>query len=140
MAKKNCPHCGAAMVEYKHNLSKGQVGPLIKLFEAGGGPVSITDDLHLIIGEYTNFAKLAYWGLARQQGGSERGGVWEITEKGRQFVQGDITLPRTVWVYRGDVQRFEGGNISIHKVSGGWKFKPQYAAEAQAAGDKLCQA
>lgn len=136
MDESKCLHCGAKTVEYKHNLSKGQIRPLIKLLAAGGGPASITDDLHLIKGEYTNFAKLAYWGLAKKEGITERGGRWQITERGKEFLRGKIKLRKTVWVYRNDVQRFEGDEISVMDVTGGWKYRPQYAREARPHDDQ----
>ena len=73
--------------------------------------MSITDDLHLIKGEYTNFAKLAYWGLVRKEGTTDRGGRWEITDLGRSFIRGNSALQKTVWVYRGVVQRNDERNL-----------------------------
>ncbi len=118
------------MVEYRHSLTKAQVRPLAKLNAAGGGPLNITDDLKLTRGEYTNFAKLAYWNLVKKEGDTERGGRWQITEAGRQFIRGEITRPRVVWVYRGSVQRTEG-KVTVMDCTGGWKYRPEYARDAR---------
>jgi hypothetical protein len=128
--KAACSHCGAKMVEYKHGLSKAQVRPLVRLMNAGGGPLNISDDITLNKSEYTNFAKLAYWGLVEKEGDSKRGGRWQITAIGRRFLGGEVTLQKTAWVYRGVVQRFDGPELSIMDVTGGWKYRPDYARES----------
>lgn len=131
---KKCPHCGAKMVEYKHSLTKAQIRPLAKLAKAGGGPLNITDDLNLTKSEYTNFAKLAYWGLVKQEGNSERGGNWQITEKGWGFVKGLVGIRKQVIIYRGNLVKFLGDFITIQQVTGGWQYRPQYIRESQPHG------
>lgn len=120
------------MVEYKHSLTKKQVRPLAKLANRGGGPLMLADDLNLPRSEYTNFSKLAYWGLVEKCDNKERGGKWKVTPKGWQFVRGEIRLRRTVWSYRGEIVRTEGPEVGITEVTGGWQYRPQYAREAVA--------
>jgi len=127
---ERCPHCNASMAVYMHSLTKAQIRPLAKLANAGGGPLSIADDINLTKSEYGNFAKLQYWDLAEKEGDSERGGRWVITETGKQFVKGEIALQRSVRVHRRQVLRREGPMIYITDATGGWKYKPQHIADS----------
>lgn len=133
---KLCPHCGAKIKKYPHGLSKSLGRTLRKLAEAGGGPVSIAN-LELSKGEYTNFAKLAYWDLVEKANpsGHERGGIWKLTFRGHDFVRGKGTVRRKAWVYRGDVVEREGELVGIDDVTGGWKYKPHYAREGRPRDD-----
>jgi hypothetical protein len=132
---KFCDHCGAKMVEYKHGLAKGLVRSLAKIGLAGGGPLNIADELKLTKSEYTNFGKLKYWGLVEKTNPEiERGGIWRVTETGWAFLRGNIKLSPHVWTYRNRVVRYEGGSITIDEVTGGWKYRPEYAREARPAG------
>ena len=128
-----CEHCGAKIVEYKHGLGKNLMRCLVKLVNAGGGPLSISDDLKLTKSQYTNFAKLAYWGLvvkANPEGG-ERGGMWAITAQGWRFVRGAVEIQKYAWVYRGDVIRREGAMLKVTDITDGrWQYRPEYAREA----------
>lgn len=128
-----CEHCGAKIVEYKHGLGKNLMRCLVKLVNAGGGPLSISDDLKLTKSQYTNFAKLAYWGLvvkANPKGG-ERGGMWAITDEGWRFVRGKEKIQKYACVYRGDVVRRLGPMLSVTDITDDrWKYRPEYAREA----------
>jgi hypothetical protein len=129
---KLCEHCGAKMVEYPHVLAKGLVRSLAKLAFAGGGPLSIADDLKLTKSEYTNFGKLKYWELVEHAHPQiERGGVWMLTETGWAFLRGEISLQPRVWTYRNRVVRFEGVAVTVDRVTGGWKYRPDYARAAR---------
>lgn len=125
-----CPECGAKLVEYKHGLAKGLVRGLWKLGKGGLGPQEIAS-IGLSKGEYTNFAKLAYWDLVKKiSDDSGKGGRWQLTRQGQAWLAGEIRLQRFCWVYRKVVQRYEGPWLSIDDVTGGYKYKPEYAREA----------
>ena len=105
---------------------------LYKLALTGREPASVAD-LDLTQGEYTNFAKLAYWGLARKANpnNSERGGMWKITDTGMRFITGQISLPKKLWVYRNEVVLRESKQVGIEDITGGWKYKPHYVRERE---------
>ena len=132
--KKTCPHCGAKMVEYKHGLSKSLCRSLAAVAIAfkDTQPHEIKD-MGLDYNHRCNFQKLRYWGLVEKMGDQgSKGGLWRITEYGMAFVKGLTSLPRFAWTYRGEVERLEGEQIMITDVSGGWKYRPDYAKESQA--------
>ena len=121
------------MVEYKHGLSKALVRVLSKI------AVQFQDtkphqfkEMELNYNEASNFQKLKYWQLIEKIGDAEgKGGLWRMTEKGMEFVTGKTSCPKFAWTYRGDVVRHEGELVSITDISGGWKYRAEYAKESQ---------
>lgn len=127
---KICPHCSAKMVEYPHGLSKGLLRCLVKMVRAGTGDKDL-GDLQMNYNQQSNFQKLRYWGLVEKSDpGSEKGGKWRMTDLGWAFVKGEIQMRNKVWSYRGEFVRFDGDRIFIQDVTGGWKYRPEYAREA----------
>ena len=132
MAKKHCPHCGAPMVEYKHGLSKGLCRSLarVALRFKDTEPHDI-NDMGMDYNHRCNFQKLQYWELIERVGDPDsKGGLWRITDKGMEFLKGNISVPRFVWTYRGQVVRFEGEDRGIAQIADGWKYRPDYARES----------
>ena len=124
------------MVEYKHGLSKGLCRALAIVVKAFSDcePHDIKD-MGLDYTHRCNFQKLRYWGLVEKVGDAEsKGGKWRVTEEGMMFVRGNRTFQKFVFTYRGEVVRREGERISIMDVADGWKYRPEYAAEAVPRG------
>lgn len=127
-----CPCCGAKVVTYRHSFGKHLAAFLLALYRAGG-PAK-TDDLGLTYAQRTNSQKLRYWGLARQvlnEQSKVKRGLWEITEKGREFVEGKITIQRHAHVSRNSVLRIDGDPIAFAEVSDGYQFRAEFAAQAR---------
>jgi hypothetical protein len=105
-AKKLCPHCGAAMMEYRHTLNRGLVTALFRLYQAGKG-VNLKD-LGLTRNQWDNFQKLRYWGLVEKvfERGKRKSGVWKVTGPGEAFLKCKMSVPRSVWSYRGSFVRW----------------------------------
>lgn len=65
------------------------------------------------------FAALALWGLIEQMpktkaiGKGKTSGFWQITFKGRQFVEGAIQVPKYVRVYNRSLLEFRGEDVSL---------------------------
>lgn len=112
-----CEACGAKVVEYRHRLNAPLVNALGKLYLAGGE--AHKNDLRLTTTQYGNFQKLRYWFLVemvRDEDGHVYSGVWRLTERGQDFVEGRITIPETVWTFRGEHLRYEGSDVSFADV------------------------
>lgn len=128
--KKICDHCGAKIVEYKHGLGKGLMRGLYKIARAGGGPINIRT-IGLTVDELTNFQKLRYWNLvAKSDPKSEKGGDWNLTGIGVKFVQGELRIPKYVWTFRGKFSRYDGAQVGFEDVTGGYKYRIDYARDA----------
>ena len=40
-------------------------------------------------------------------------------------------MRKKVWTYRGEFVRWDGGQVHITDVAGGWKYRPDYAREGR---------
>lgn len=133
MAKKHCQSCGASMVQYKRSLSRGLANGLKRLVEAGGVAVPVCS-LNLNNSDYSAFAKLRLWRVIEkiesQKDSKGRGGYWSVTERGWQFVRGEIEIPKFVMEYRGVVISEAAETVAIQAVSEGWWYRDRVIAES----------
>ncbi len=129
-----CPHCHAKMVEYRHSLSIPLVTGLGRLYRHAGGQAVNLIELELTRNQWDNFQKLRYWGLvkkARNEDGGRMAGWWQLTEKGRMFLTGELRVPPAVWTYRGEMVRWSSEpQISAKDVVGFYLKREDYAASA----------
>ena len=132
MGTTTCPTCGAKMVKYKHGLSKGLVRALAKMAKRCRPGESIhVGRLNLTHTEAANFQKLRYFGVVRKDGDPEgKGGNWIFTQTGYNFITGAMPLPKYVRTYQADVVERSDEQVWVGDVTGGWKYRPDYAREA----------
>lgn len=121
----NCPCCNQKVKLYPTLLNKDMAVTLIKMYKldkAGREWVHIQSELKPING---NYAKLVHWGLLesdfRRKEDGGRSGMFRITEKGRMFVTGQITVPKKVNLYNAKKYGESVSQINI-KQSLGEKF------------------
>lgn len=128
-----CSACGAKIVMYRHGLSVPLVRGLDALASAGGGPVNLSQ-LDLTRNQWDNFQKLRYFGLVEQHAvnGRRKAGVWAITERGREFLAGRITIRKTAITYRGEVEDWDGPRVLVTDVDDLYQPRETWAAEAMA--------
>jgi hypothetical protein len=139
-AVKRCPCCDAKMVEYKHSLSKLLMLSFIKVVKFvepcrrySFSSITNPESPLLTLNQATNLHKLRYWNLIEKPSDDDRqkGGDWLITDSAIDFITGRSVLQGSVWTYRGKVQRYEGDPVNVTDITGGWKYRPEYAFEAQ---------
>ena len=137
---KVCECCGAKMVEYKHGLSKSLVRSfaiVVKHF-APNRHFSFSDCTDLTYNQASNMQKLRYWGfIEKPENDAVKGGEWVITQHGLDFLMGKIAVPHNAWSYRGAFQRYEGTVETVDEITGGWKYRPEYAKESIAHQEQL---
>jgi hypothetical protein len=128
-----CDHCGAKIVEYKHNFSAALANGLYQLYLARK-PMFLTD-LELTRYQWTNFQKLRYWNLVEQakDGITRRAtGAWKITHLGMDFIENpNLSVFKNAWTFRGELTRFDGDKVffkDVHEKF--YKQRPQYAMES----------
>lgn len=111
-----CFNCGALIKRYPHTLSAGIVSGLSQLYDVGGGPIHIKRELGLEGSQWTNFQKLRYWDLVRpiRIDGKSHQGIWAITDRGIDFIEGRIAIYNKVFSYRGVFDGFEGDLVTIN--------------------------
>lgn len=119
----DCPCCTQRVQVYKRKLNSGMARSLIAMYA-----LARTDWIHVptaIGARSREEGKLAYWGLVeespdpREDGG--RAGWWRVTDRGKQFVLGHITIPMYARIYDGKVLGYDGAFVDI-KAALGTKF------------------
>jgi hypothetical protein len=129
---KLCPHCGAKMTEYKHSLSKNLLRGFVRVVKASAPShrFSFKNCENLSYSQAANLQKLKYWLLIRKPNDDDaKGGEWIITDLAFAFLAGEVTLNPNVWTYRGITQRYEGEPLTIMKITGGWRYRPDYVRD-----------
>lgn len=111
-----CPCCGQDVVLRERHLYSGQMKSLIALYKAGDGyhHVSKLDPPPAGGGD---FAKLRFWELIEQKINSDTrkrtSGMWRITEKGINFVEGKIRIPRSCHIFNKKVREWHDEDIDV---------------------------
>lgn len=70
-----------------------------------------------------DFPYLVHYGMlekmeGKRPDGSKKNGFYKLTDKGRQFVMKQITVPQTFIIYNGKCEGFEGREIGIEDALG----------------------
>lgn len=110
--KKICDHCGASMMERKVTFSKLFLATLKRIYSQGkkaqeGVHIS---ELHFTLSQTTVFQRLKYWGfiLKCYEGDGDRDfGTWRITDRAIQFMRGELSIPKSLWIFRDEVARID---------------------------------
>jgi hypothetical protein len=80
--------------------------------------------------EYNTIYKLQHWGfldpVKNEEGKKAKSGDWILTQKGRDFVQGKITVPYRTWTYDGQTVGYEGDQVSINDAMKNPKWSNTY--------------
>jgi len=100
---KICECCGAKVVTYTHRINKGLTIAMKRLYDAGR--TEHLENLRLTNSQRANFQKLKYWGLVKQS--SERSGVWVLTDRGTNFIEGRTAVPSHVASYRATLWNYQ---------------------------------
>ncbi len=125
-----CEHCGAKVVEHKHGLSKGIIRSMYIVAKAQEikNPVKLRKT-KLTYSQRANLLKAQYWGVIARGTPDKDTGEWFITDKGFRFMRGEIALPHSVRTFRNKVQNYEGKDLFVMQVTGGWRFASDYARD-----------
>jgi hypothetical protein len=111
-----CPGCAQYAKLYKRKINAGMVKSLRAMYSRGGttGWVTVPEATDRRSREE---GKLAYWDLITEYPGGRpdggRAGYWRVTEKGRQFLFDEITVPKYAEVYAGVVLRHYGVPVNV---------------------------
>ena len=129
-----CPVCNAKTVKYKHTLNVPLIKGLEAIARSGRDPVKISE-LNMSKQQWTNFQKLRYFDLVEQyydeEDGKRIGGEWIITQRGVDFIKGDIAIYQKVWTYRGVRLDYAGEEVSVHDIIEDYQFREEWAEEAK---------
>ena len=131
-----CPCCGKLAKVYKRKLNATMAYALVRIymyFKANPSEpwLHVPEFLVRVKGDSTiaggDVAKLRYWGLldaksdlSRDQlpDGAERMGYYRLTDLGKRFVEGNIAVPRCVYLYNQLLLRTSDDLATIREALG----------------------
>ncbi|WP_432006334.1 hypothetical protein [Streptomyces parvus] len=106
------------MSEKRYNLGKSEVSGLGKLYAQGGQALK-RDEIGLENKEYTVFARLAWFGLAKR----EEEQRWSITRLGIDFVEGIARVQRTAVTRDREFVGLAGELVRAYDVNDAFYFE-----------------
>lgn len=119
----SCPCCGQFVKKYRIKINYFMCKFLINLYKLSKD----SEYVHLndaIEGMKTSglYSYLPMWKLAQKVPNDDpkkkHSGLWRITEKGKAFVEGRITVPKYFFTYNNKFLGFDGEMVSIREALG----------------------
>lgn len=114
-----CPCCGKWGKVYKTKLSQHLALCLRWMFVHGDeadGWVDVQNKGPRWMLKSKTYPLLEHWDLIESK--ATRSGIWRVTLKGQDFVQGLINLPNAVHIYDNKVWGFEADEVSFRQCFG----------------------
>jgi hypothetical protein len=119
-----CPLCDQRMQRYKRSVNRKMVEALFKLYKKN----LLEDGRWVPVQEiYTkgssgDYAKLRHWGLI-EAGDKRRAyrnsvGYWRITDLGKLFAEGKVTIKKFAIIYDNNCVGFEGDDVNVASCFG----------------------
>jgi hypothetical protein len=134
----DCPVCGRHAQIYRRKFHSSMALQLIRMYQLGGGKEYIHASKLIVAGVSGSgdFSKAKYWDLifpkpTTDNEESKSNGFWILSDKGEQFVRGEIRIPREVLVFDDKVEGISTETISITEALG-TKFNYQELMETHA--------
>lgn len=125
-----CPTCGQFAKLYRRPINSTMAYALVLIYHAsrgGAGWIHVAQFLVKTKNDSTiaggDVVKLRYWGLLerqkdRREDGSDRVGMYRITEVGKKFVEGKIAVPAYVYLYNQLLLRLSEEMVTITEALG----------------------
>ena len=128
-----CPCCRQFVKLYKRPLGAGMASSLIAIYRwflrnSGQEWMSITEELKKmkINAGSSNTAILRHWGLlekfeGERDDGSKRVGLYRMTDLGRDFVLGRVSVTKHIYQYNDEIVKVADpdlSQISVHEALG----------------------
>jgi hypothetical protein len=139
---EKCAHCGAKLNKYWHHLNAVLVRALVKtllVVKEQNENLVQKADLDLTHSEYGNYQKLRFHALiAKSKDEEGRFNGWLITNRGGQFLRGEITVPAKVQTFRNHVIDHSTETVHIRDLIGEVPFA-QTDFEPEVATDEELQ-
>ena len=123
-----CPYCSQYMKRYKRKLNSGMAYILIKVYKMipdlnyPGGYFHINDIVKKtgMNPNTSEFQKLRFWGFTEPKSmnkdDKKTRGFYKLTEKGKNFVENRIEVPRHIFLYNGEFLGFSDEKTNIKKA------------------------
>lgn len=113
-----CPCCGQHAERYRRRVSAAMVKTMGRMLVAGESAPTGMVHLPDIKQESRDVATCAYFDLIQREGGSAgRTGYWRVTDLGRRFLEGKVSVPKYAFVYNGEVRGFSDEAVTVDGVA-----------------------
>jgi len=126
-----CPCCNQTVKLYKRKLNSGMAKALIIMLKLhknnpnkNGFKMNMEIAKMKIPSSNIEYSKLKYWGLVQElkdedaTPGAKTSGVWKLTQKGKDFTLGKITVPTHVNIYNKIKYGYSEEHTNIIKALG----------------------
>lgn len=111
---KPCPLCEQTVKVYLRSITPAMAYCLIRAYRHNQhGLVDIPSlfrDNHAV---QSDFTKLKFWELVEQDKTVRRAGLWKLTDKGRRFVENQLSVQKYAKVYNDTFRGFDGDAENI---------------------------
>lgn len=103
-----CPVCDRRVKEYARPINRGQALAIAAMYlDSSTSWVNVRDlrtPIRNGVADKNNeISKLAHWGIIEQHPSIKRGGWWKVTALGEQWVRGEISIPKTAFIYQAEL-------------------------------------
>lgn len=124
-AGTTCPCCDQHVEEYTRNLRPSSASWLLALYVASEiKEWNHSQDISRLV-DYRSggeFSIMKWWRFIASEAGGENkretNGLWRITQTGRQFCRGILSVSKTVRLYNDTLLGFEGPSIDMLSALG----------------------
>lgn len=118
-----CPCCGRWLKLYDIKMPGAGAADLIKLYKLSKGFPNHYEHVDVFSNTKSrSFPKLAYWKLCKSMPNDDpekrTSGMWALTQKGVDFVEGKITVPERTFYYKKKGRGLHGKQVHIIDVLG----------------------
>lgn len=123
-----CPCCTKYVKVYRRKFNSGMARTMVYAYRHFRDHNDFIDIAHYMLKQLPNivpsdYGKLCWWGLLERSPEEpdpkkKSSGMYRMTEKGRRFVEKQITIPSHAIEYRSQVEEFDGEQIDIVEALG----------------------
>lgn len=119
-----CPACGQNVKVYKRKLNSGMAYFLINLYKLNKKDPENYFHASNVLGKSfsMDYAVLRHWKLIEEKPNDDKtkrkSGYWKITDQGKDFVKGLISVRTHVHLYNNHVVGFSDENLDIETALG----------------------
>ena len=122
-----CPCCGQFVKRYRRSIYGTMARMLIAFYRLKHpGFMHVNDVIRLTgLADYRcgDWAKLVYWGLIEEKSKGKNedkrtSGYWRITDRGKEFVEGALTVPKYIYLYNQKYMGNDGPEVHIRDCIG----------------------
>lgn len=121
----NCPCCDSLVKIYHRTISGKSINMLASLYNLTGGEVERYFHLSKVLKnsgqiQTGDFPKLRFWNLIKRldietDNGSNHSGHYSITEKGCEFLNGKMEVPKYAAIYKNELQELNGKLVTVYQ-------------------------